>query len=156
MPPRVGAYRLSAVQVPLAITSAELVSVVLHVPLIVIFPPCSLAPPLRAAVISAAIDRIARSPLPALYMPLPVKLNASVHWPVPLPLLEITENATAIVLPDCEIYTTDWHNARDIPVSAGDFDVELIGREIEVCDYRSLLTATYRTFEELLLPVSKA
>ncbi len=28
------------------------------------------------------------------------------------------------LLPDCEIYITDWHNARDIPVSAGKFDVE--------------------------------
>ncbi|SMX37647.1 polyhydroxyalkanoate depolymerase [Octadecabacter ascidiaceicola] len=28
------------------------------------------------------------------------------------------------LLPDCEVYTTDWHNARDIPVSEGKFDVE--------------------------------
>ncbi|MEM8576299.1 MAG: polyhydroxyalkanoate depolymerase [Pseudomonadota bacterium] len=28
------------------------------------------------------------------------------------------------LLPDCELYITDWHNARDIPVSAGKFDVE--------------------------------
>ncbi len=28
------------------------------------------------------------------------------------------------MLPDCEVYVTDWHNARDIPVSAGKFDVE--------------------------------
>ncbi|MFV0360562.1 polyhydroxyalkanoate depolymerase, partial [Tropicimonas sp.] len=28
------------------------------------------------------------------------------------------------LLPDCEIYITDWHNARDIPVSAGKFDIE--------------------------------
>ena len=28
------------------------------------------------------------------------------------------------MLPDCEVYVTDWHNARDIPVSAGSFDVE--------------------------------
>ncbi len=28
------------------------------------------------------------------------------------------------LLPDCEVYITDWHNARDIPVSAGKFDVE--------------------------------
>ncbi|MHA6347080.1 polyhydroxyalkanoate depolymerase [Roseivivax sp. CAU 1761] len=25
---------------------------------------------------------------------------------------------------NCEVYVTDWHNARDIPVSAGKFDVE--------------------------------
>jgi len=28
------------------------------------------------------------------------------------------------LLPDCELYVTDWHNARDIPVSEGKFDVE--------------------------------
>lgn len=28
------------------------------------------------------------------------------------------------LLPDCDVYITDWHNARDIPVSAGKFDVE--------------------------------
>jgi poly(3-hydroxybutyrate) depolymerase len=28
------------------------------------------------------------------------------------------------LLPDCDVYVTDWVNARDIPVSAGHFDVE--------------------------------
>ncbi len=28
------------------------------------------------------------------------------------------------LMQDCEVYVTDWHNARDIPVSAGKFDVE--------------------------------
>ncbi|WP_028725972.1 MULTISPECIES: polyhydroxyalkanoate depolymerase [Paracoccus] len=28
------------------------------------------------------------------------------------------------LLPDCDLYVTDWHNARDIPVSEGKFDVE--------------------------------
>lgn len=28
------------------------------------------------------------------------------------------------LLPDCDVYVTDWHNARDIPVSEGSFDVE--------------------------------
>ncbi|SHI59641.1 polyhydroxyalkanoate depolymerase [Wenxinia saemankumensis] len=28
------------------------------------------------------------------------------------------------LLPDCEVFVTDWKNARDIPVSAGKFDVE--------------------------------
>ena len=28
------------------------------------------------------------------------------------------------LLPDVDLYITDWHNARDIPVSAGKFDVE--------------------------------
>lgn len=28
------------------------------------------------------------------------------------------------LLVDCEVFVTDWHNARDIPVSAGKFDIE--------------------------------
>ncbi|MCA0870009.1 polyhydroxyalkanoate depolymerase [Seohaeicola saemankumensis] len=28
------------------------------------------------------------------------------------------------LLVNCEVYVTDWHNARDIPVSAGKFDIE--------------------------------
>lgn len=28
------------------------------------------------------------------------------------------------LIPDCEVYVTDWHNARDIPVNAGKFDIE--------------------------------
>jgi poly(3-hydroxybutyrate) depolymerase len=28
------------------------------------------------------------------------------------------------LLPDCEVYVTDWNNARDIPVSKGKFDIE--------------------------------
>ncbi len=28
------------------------------------------------------------------------------------------------LLPDAEVYITDWHNARDIPVSVGKFDIE--------------------------------
>ena len=28
------------------------------------------------------------------------------------------------LIPDCEVYVTDWHNARDIPVSSGKFDIE--------------------------------
>ncbi len=28
------------------------------------------------------------------------------------------------LLPDCDVFVTDWHNARDIPVSEGKFDVE--------------------------------
>ncbi len=36
-------------------------------------------------------------------------------------LLRSTVNS---LLPDCDVYITDWHNARDIPVSSGKFDVE--------------------------------
>ncbi len=28
------------------------------------------------------------------------------------------------LIPHCEVYVTDWHNARDIPVSVGKFDIE--------------------------------
>ncbi|EPX78774.1 polyhydroxyalkanoate depolymerase [Salipiger mucosus] len=28
------------------------------------------------------------------------------------------------LIPDAEVYVTDWHNARDIPISAGKFDIE--------------------------------
>ncbi len=36
-------------------------------------------------------------------------------------LLRSTVNS---LLPDADVYVTDWHNARDIPVSAGKFDIE--------------------------------
>ena len=36
----------------------------------------------------------------------------------------LARSTVASLLPDCDIYVTDWHNARDIPVSAGKFDIE--------------------------------
>ena len=36
----------------------------------------------------------------------------------------LLRSTVASLLPDCEVYVTDWHNARDIPVSAGKFDIE--------------------------------
>lgn len=36
----------------------------------------------------------------------------------------LLRSTAASLLPDCEVFVTDWHNARDIPVSAGKFDVE--------------------------------
>ncbi|WP_166416556.1 polyhydroxyalkanoate depolymerase [Cochlodiniinecator piscidefendens] len=36
----------------------------------------------------------------------------------------LLRSTVASLLPDCEVYVTDWHNARDIPVSEGKFDVE--------------------------------
>ncbi len=36
----------------------------------------------------------------------------------------LLRSTVASLLPDCEIWITDWHNARDIPVSEGKFDVE--------------------------------
>ena len=36
----------------------------------------------------------------------------------------LLRSTVASLLPDCEVYITDWHNARDIPVSVGKFDIE--------------------------------
>lgn len=36
----------------------------------------------------------------------------------------LLRSTVASLLPDADIYVTDWHNARDIPVSAGKFDIE--------------------------------
>lgn len=36
----------------------------------------------------------------------------------------LLRSTVASLLPDAEVWITDWHNARDIPVSAGKFDVE--------------------------------
>lgn len=36
----------------------------------------------------------------------------------------LLRKTVASLLPNCEVYVTDWGNARDIPVSKGSFDVE--------------------------------
>ena len=36
----------------------------------------------------------------------------------------LLRSTVSSLLPDCDVYVTDWRNARDIPVSAGKFDVE--------------------------------
>ncbi len=36
----------------------------------------------------------------------------------------LLRSTVASLLPDCELYVTDWHNARDIPASKGKFDIE--------------------------------
>ncbi|AZL58356.1 polyhydroxyalkanoate depolymerase [Tabrizicola piscis] len=36
----------------------------------------------------------------------------------------LLRSTVASLLPDADVYVTDWHNARDIPVSSGKFDVE--------------------------------
>jgi poly(3-hydroxybutyrate) depolymerase len=36
----------------------------------------------------------------------------------------LVRSTVTSLLPDCDVYVTDWHNAREIPVSAGKFDVE--------------------------------
>ncbi|WP_323037481.1 polyhydroxyalkanoate depolymerase [Pararhodobacter sp.] len=36
----------------------------------------------------------------------------------------LLRSTVASLLPDAELWVTDWHNARDIPVSEGKFDIE--------------------------------
>lgn len=36
----------------------------------------------------------------------------------------LLRSTVASLLPDADVFVTDWHNARDIPVSAGSFDIE--------------------------------
>ena len=36
----------------------------------------------------------------------------------------LLRSTVASLLPDADVWITDWHNARDIPVSAGKFDIE--------------------------------
>jgi len=36
----------------------------------------------------------------------------------------LLRSTVASLLPDCDVYVTDWKNARDIPVSEGKFDIE--------------------------------
>ena len=36
----------------------------------------------------------------------------------------LLRSTVASLLPDADVYVTDWHNARDIPVSSGKFDIE--------------------------------
>jgi len=36
----------------------------------------------------------------------------------------LLRSTVASLIPDCDVYVTDWINAREIPVSAGKFDVE--------------------------------
>ncbi len=36
----------------------------------------------------------------------------------------LVRSTVTSLLPDCEVFVTDWHNARDIPVAEGKFDIE--------------------------------
>ncbi len=36
----------------------------------------------------------------------------------------LVRSTVTSLLPDADVFVTDWHNARDIPISAGKFDVE--------------------------------
>ena len=39
-------------------------------------------------------------------------------------LFNLASSTVNSLIIDSEIYVTDWHNARDIPVSEGSFDIE--------------------------------
>ena len=36
----------------------------------------------------------------------------------------LTRNTVISLLPNCDVYVTDWKNARDVPFSDGKFDIE--------------------------------
>ncbi len=36
----------------------------------------------------------------------------------------LVRSTVTSLLPDADVFVTDWHNARDIPISAGKFDIE--------------------------------
>jgi poly(3-hydroxybutyrate) depolymerase len=54
----------------------------------------------------------------------PMKRKVMLVAPMSGHYATLLRSTVASLLPDCEVYITDWHNARDIPVSKGKFDVE--------------------------------
>ena len=42
----------------------------------------------------------------------------------------LLRNTVTSLLPDAEVYITEWKNARDVPVSAGSFDIEDFTRHL--------------------------
>lgn len=54
----------------------------------------------------------------------PMKRRVMLVAPMSGHYATLMRSTVASLLPDCEVFVTDWHNARDIPVSAGKFDVE--------------------------------
>lgn len=54
----------------------------------------------------------------------PMKRKVMLVAPMSGHYATLLRSTVASLLPDCEVYVTDWHNARDIPVSEGTFDVE--------------------------------
>ncbi len=54
----------------------------------------------------------------------PMKRKVMLVAPMSGHYATLLRSTVASLLPDCEVYVTDWHNARDIPVSEGKFDVE--------------------------------
>ncbi|MEM6478935.1 MAG: polyhydroxyalkanoate depolymerase [Pseudomonadota bacterium] len=54
----------------------------------------------------------------------PLKRRVMLVAPMSGHYATLLRKTVSSLLPDCEVYITDWHNARDIPVSVGKFDVE--------------------------------
>ena len=54
----------------------------------------------------------------------PMKRKLLVVAPMSGHYATLLRSTVTSLLPDAEVYVTDWHNARDIPVSAGKFDIE--------------------------------
>lgn len=54
----------------------------------------------------------------------PMKRRVMLVAPMSGHYATLLRSTVASLLPDCEVYVTDWHNARDIPVSEGKFDIE--------------------------------
>lgn len=54
----------------------------------------------------------------------PMKRKVMLVAPMSGHYATLLRSTVSSLLPDCEVYVTDWHNARDIPVSEGTFDVE--------------------------------
>lgn len=54
----------------------------------------------------------------------PMKRRVMLVAPMSGHYATLMRSTVASLLPDCEVYVTDWHNARDIPVSDGKFDIE--------------------------------
>lgn len=54
----------------------------------------------------------------------PMKRKVMLVAPMSGHYATLLRSTVVSLLPDADVYVTDWHNARDIPVSAGKFDIE--------------------------------
>jgi poly(3-hydroxybutyrate) depolymerase len=55
---------------------------------------------------------------------IPMKRNVLLVAPMSGHYATLLRSTVISLLPDCEVYVTDWHNAREIPASEGKFDIE--------------------------------
>jgi len=56
--------------------------------------------------------------------PEPAKRRVLLIAPMSGHYATLLRNTVRSLLPNCDVFITDWHNARDIPVSEGKFDIE--------------------------------